>query len=142
MTLDNGDISLIVLGIGAVVGLITLIRSGFWRANDATKADSTTQAQLSAAITSLTNKVNSLPTAASFAAHDERLKAVEASMKDQPTGKQVAELTGAIDVLRAQLKGGLDTIQAEMRGAETARSGLTLQVNRIEQHLLDQAKTG
>lgn len=126
----------------AIVGLITFIRSGGWKSADAIKEQAEAMATLTESLSSLGRQVATLPTAATISAHDARLKAMEERVKDLPTGKQLGDLQASILVLKAEVGGKLDTMAAEMRGADTARHGLSKQVERIEQHLLDQAKVG
>lgn len=141
MNFENGDLALVGTGIMAVVAVATFYRSGGWNALTNAKASSHSHTQIAERVKSLEDRAKLFLTAADLAAHDSRLHIVESAMKDLPSGKQIAELTGSINTLEAKLGGQLSTIAAEMRGADTARTGLQLQVNRIEQYLLDQSKT-
>lgn len=126
----------------AIVGIVTFVRSGGWKSSEAIKEQAEGMATLTESLSSLSRQVSGLPTAATISSHDARLKAVEDRVKDLPTGKQLGDLQASILVLKAEVGGKLDTMAAEMRGADTARHGLSKQVERIEQHLLDQAKGG
>ncbi len=122
--------------------IFTYVRAGGWNAAAAARDTAKSQGEMKQALSALSEKVNGLPTAATISSHDERLKAVEARVKDLPTAKQLADMQASILVLKAEVSGRLDTIAAEMRGADTARAGLSKQVDRIEQYLLDQKPGG
>ncbi len=130
------DISLVIVAVSAVIGLLTYLRSGAWRSTDTTKAEAAGASSMAADLKTLKDQINGLPTAAGFAKHDERLRAVEQRIADLPTSQQIATLAGSIEVLKAQMKGGFDTIGAELRAQSQSTARLQHQVDRFEAHMI------